>query len=85
MQIQADLLQAPIEVYPSPNATALGVAAFARLGVGDVQGGMGLARDWRPVATYEPRISADEAYGRLARWRAAADATIELGGESAHA
>lgn len=85
MQIQADLLQAPIEVYPSPNATALGVAAFARLGVGDVQGGMGLAREWKPVATYEPRISADEAHGRLARWRAAADATIELGGESAHA
>ena len=32
MQMQADLLQAPVEVYPSPHATALGVAAFARLG-----------------------------------------------------
>ncbi|HSW43150.1 MAG TPA: FGGY family carbohydrate kinase [Patescibacteria group bacterium] len=78
MQIQADLLQAPIDVYPSPNATALGVAAFARIGIGDVQGGMGLARDWKPVATFEPRISADEAHGRLARWRAAADATIDI-------
>lgn len=85
MQIQADLLQTPIDVYPSPNATALGVAAFARLGIGDVAGGMGLARGWKPVATYEPRISADEADGRLSRWRAAADATIELGNESARA
>ena len=32
LQVQADLLQAPVEVYPSPHATALGVAAFARLG-----------------------------------------------------
>ena len=32
MQAQADLLQVPVEVYPSPHATALGVAALARLG-----------------------------------------------------
>ena len=34
MQTQADLLQAPVEVYVSPHATALGVAALARLGLG---------------------------------------------------
>ncbi|HEX5956802.1 MAG TPA: FGGY family carbohydrate kinase, partial [Solirubrobacterales bacterium] len=34
MQAQADLLQAPVEVYPSPDATALGVGAFARMGSG---------------------------------------------------
>ena len=34
MQAQADLLQAPVRVYHSPDATALGAAAFARLGAG---------------------------------------------------
>ena len=32
MQTQADLLQLPVEVFASPDATALGVAAAARLG-----------------------------------------------------
>jgi glycerol kinase len=32
MQAQADLLQAPVELYPSADATALGVGALARLG-----------------------------------------------------
>ena len=85
MQVTADLLQAVVEVYPSPNATALGVAALARIGVGDLEGGTAVARDWRPVATYEPRITADEADERLARWQAAAAATMELGGGASHA
>src|SRR5207302_2581075 len=34
MQAQADLLQAPVERYPSADATALGVGALARLGSG---------------------------------------------------
>ena len=33
MQATADLLQVPVEVYPSPNATALGAAALGRLAV----------------------------------------------------
>jgi glycerol kinase len=68
LQRQADLLQAPIEVFPSAHATALGVAAFARLGVG----GSPLPL---PVATdvVEPQISADEAHTRLVRWRVVAD------------
>ena len=35
MQTQADLLQVPVLVSRSPDATALGVAALARLGTGD--------------------------------------------------
>jgi glycerol kinase len=81
MQVQADLLQMPVEVYPSPDATALGVAAFARIGMGDQAGGWALARDRTPTATYEPRVSADESEDRRACWRAAVDATIELGGD----
>ncbi len=80
MQLTADLLQAVVEVYPSPNATALGVAALARIGIGDELGGMVVARNWTPVAAYEPRISADEAEERLIRWQAAAAATMELRG-----
>jgi glycerol kinase len=79
MQVQADLLQAPVEVYPSPNATALGVAALARLGAGDAAGPAEATAGWTPAATYEPRVGAAEAEERLRRWRAAAEATLTLG------
>ena len=71
MQAQADLAQLPIDVYPSPDATALGAAAAAMLGldpslsVADAVGG------WEPAATYEPQWSSDRAADHLARWRAA--------------
>ena len=73
LQTQADLLQVPVEVYPSPHATALGVAAMARLGSG--------AADLPPDAVsmvVEPQISADEAEERLVRWRRAAEVTADL-------
>lgn len=73
LQVQADLLQCPVEVYPSPHATAFGVAELAALGAG-----VPLAGDrWVPAATVEPRIGADEAAARLDAWRAAAEATLE--------
>ncbi|MDQ6793304.1 MAG: FGGY family carbohydrate kinase [Chloroflexota bacterium] len=78
MQAEADLLQVPVEVYPTAHATALGVAALTRYGMGDVAGAIELATAWTPSATYEPVISADEAAGRLDRWRSAALATIEF-------
>jgi glycerol kinase len=76
LQTQADLLQAPIEVYPSPNATALGVAAFAQLGAG----GKGTLHKWRPSAVIEPKVSGAEADARLHAWRAVAEATLGLDG-----
>ena len=79
MQVQADLLQAPVEVYPSPNATALGVAALARLGVGQVATAAEATAGWSPAATYDPRAGAAEAEERLRRWRDAAEATLTLG------
>jgi glycerol kinase len=78
MQAQADLLQIAIEVYPSPHATALGVAAFARLALGDVRSLEEASGGWSPSAVYEPRIDAAEAEERLARWRRAADAVAAL-------
>jgi glycerol kinase len=73
LQVQADLLQCPVEVYPSPHATALGVAAFAALGAGLTAAGT----NWLPSAVVEPTISGDEAADRLAAWQAVADATMD--------
>jgi glycerol kinase len=73
VQTQADLLQCPVEVYPSPHATALGVAAFATIGAG----GTLPTEQWRPSAVVEPAIGADEAMARLVRWQAVATATMD--------
>jgi glycerol kinase len=74
LQVQADLLQCPVEVYPSPHATAFGVAALAARGAG-----LDLPVDrWEPAAVLEPGISAAEADARLLTWQAVADATLAL-------
>ncbi len=78
MQAQADLLQAPVELYPSPDATALGVGALARLGSGNAATPGEAVGDWSPVAVFEPQMEAAEAAERLARWEAAALALAEL-------
>jgi len=78
LQAQADLLQRAVEVYPSPHATAIGVAALAGLGIGAVATPRAAVGTWRPAAVYEPRIDAAEAHERLARWRRAAETAGEL-------
>jgi glycerol kinase len=78
MQAQADLLQAPVELYPSPDATALGVGALARLGSGSASTSLEAVGDWTPVAVFEPRMGASEAAERLVRWEAAALALAQL-------
>ncbi len=78
LQTQADLLQIPVEVYPSPHATALGVAAFARLGAGGARTATDAVGNWQPTMTVEPSVSADEAEERMSRWHAAAQATMTL-------
>jgi glycerol kinase len=87
MQIQADLLQPPVEVYPLPHATALGVAAFARLALDAAATPADAVGAWRPAAVFEPRISADEAATRLAAWLAAAERTegLDAAHEASHA
>jgi glycerol kinase len=76
VQAQADLLQAPVEVSRSPDATAAGVAALARLGTGestDLAQAAGPAEvDW--VA--EPAIGAGEAAAKLASFEAAVAAVL---------
>ena len=80
MQAQADLLQVPVERYPSADATALGVGAFARLGAGGADTPAAAVGEWRPVGTFEPKMGPDEAAERLERWRAAAAALAGLAG-----
>jgi glycerol kinase len=74
MQSQADLLQVPVDVYSTPHATALGVAALARIGLGDAATPRDAVSVWAPTATYEPTCSTEEAEHRMARWLQAADA-----------
>jgi glycerol kinase len=78
MQAQADLLQAPVELYPSADATALGVGALARLGSGGAATPAEAVGDWAPAAVFEPKMQADQASERLARWHASALALAEL-------
>jgi glycerol kinase len=77
MQTTADMLQVPVDVYPSPHATALGAAALARLAI---EPGLTLADavgDWTPSETYEPHWSPDRTTEYRARWRAAVDVGLE--------
>ena len=76
MQAQADLLQVPVLVYRSPDATALGVAALARLGTGAASS---LAEAVPPAeleATFLPAISPDQAAERTVAFQSALDSSL---------
>ena len=78
MQSQADLLQAPVEICRIPDATALGVAALARLGAGAVPDLAAAVRPPQVEAVIEPSITADQAAERNAAFGSALAATLEL-------
>lgn len=78
MQIQSDLLQLPIDTYPSAHATALGAAAAMRLALNPDMPVEDGPYSWQPEATYEPTISADEATEFRRRWVAAVEANLEF-------
>ena len=63
MQAVADVLQVPVDVYPSPHATALGAAALADLSLHPAKGVRGVVPTWTPASSYEPRGS--RARGRI--------------------
>ena len=83
MQAQADLLQVPVELYPSADATALGAGALARLGAGGAATPAEAVGPWAPAAVFEPQMPAAEAEERLAGWQAAAGALASLARELA--
>jgi glycerol kinase len=75
MQACADILQVPVDVYPSAHATALGAAALARLSLRRGQPLREVVTDWTPAATYEPRWDPDRAGEFRCRWRELAATT----------
>ena len=76
MQAQADLLQVPVLVCRSPDATALGVAALARLGTGQAASAAEAAGTVELERTVDPSVTADEATERMALFQAAVDRTL---------
>ena len=76
MQAQADLLQVPVLIGRSPDATALGVAALARLGTGDAASAGEAVGAAEVEAIVEPSITADQAAERVSVFRSALDLTL---------
>ena len=77
MQACADILQLPVDVYPSPHATALGAAALARLSLQPDQSVRDVVADWIPSATYEPHWRPDRAGEFRSAWRELAATTYD--------
>ena len=69
MQMQADLAQVNIEVYPHPDATAMGVANLAAMATNSALNLGDFASTWRPSERYSPTWSADRAQSYLTKWR----------------
>jgi glycerol kinase len=69
MQMQADLAQVNIEVYPHPDATAMGVANLAAMATNSALNLGDFASTWKPVERYSPKWSVDRAESYLTKWR----------------
>lgn len=78
MQAQADLLQAPIDTYPSAHATALGTAAAMRLALDPDLPVAEAPFPWEPAAVYEPTWTREQATAFRAKWRSAVEANLEV-------
>jgi glycerol kinase len=77
MQTQADLLQLPVEVFASADATSLGVGAVARIGL-DRRAGFGdVVTPAAPTTVYEPAIDSGRAAERRELFRLAVAAMLE--------
>lgn len=79
LQAQADLLQIPVEVPRSSDATALGVAALARLGAGEAASLAEAVGPAETEITVEPAIGAGEAAERLAGFETAVQLVLAGG------
>ncbi|ORV28071.1 carbohydrate kinase [Mycolicibacterium conceptionense] len=77
MQACADILQVPVDVYPSAHATALGAAALARLSLSPDKSVSDVVADWTASASYEPRWSPARAAEFRSAWRELAETTYK--------
>jgi len=73
MQFQADLLGVPVVRPRVAETTALGAAYLAGLAVGTWRSSADIATRWQASRVFEPRMSRDEAEGRLAGWSRAVE------------
>lgn len=71
MQLQADLLDAPVIRPKILETTALGAAYLAGLAVGFWNDLDAIAENWQVDRVFEPRMSSDERQTRRARWKRA--------------
>lgn len=78
MQSQSDMLQAPVETYPSAHATALGTAACLRLALNPTMEVEDGPYPWTTEASYIPQRDADDVARHRALWRNAVETTMEL-------
>ena len=77
MQIQADLLQAPVVRPSNLETTALGAALLAGLGVGLYPDLAALGEVDQVERTFEPQTSRQQAIDRKAEWRRAVRRALE--------
>lgn len=75
MQAVADVLQIPVDVYPSAHATALGAAALAQLSLQPERSIREVVSDWTPSASYEPSWPQHRADEFRSSWRELAATT----------
>lgn len=81
MQMQADLAQVEIEVFPHPDATAVGVGALTMMAM-DAQVTVDKSiPEWAPLHTYSPIWSAARAEEYLDRWRLLQQNSLERSSE----
>lgn len=73
LQIQADLAQCPVQPYPSPHATALGIAEMSLHSLGALDKQTHLSSTMKSQEPVMPNISLDQADSILASWSAVAE------------
>jgi glycerol kinase len=73
MQMQSDLLQAPVERPVVTETTALGAAFLAGLAVGFWKDDEDLASSWALDRRFEPRMARDRAAEERRQWRRAVE------------
>ena len=78
MQMQANLAQIPIDVFPYPDATAMGVASLSALAMDHSLVIEDTLKNWEVTQSYEPQWSADQADEYMSKWRTVVQASLEL-------
>ena len=76
MQAVADLMQLPIDVYPSQHATALGAVAMGRAAMQPALALREAIVPWQPSESYEPKWSSAQAEEFRSRWTGAVSASL---------